>query len=317
MRAYLLSLGLLATVGFSLGTTLEPWFQNWQGNRTQSANMLQVALGDGRRLFSNHFFLKADAYFHNGYYPSIFDRRETSGPSHMEEAMQQDGEAAESEGGFLGEPRDWIDRFGRSFFPSQHTHLGSAAPQAGATAPDGHVHGEHCNHDHDDEAKPAGPAAGGVQEILPWLRLSAELDPQRVQTYILASYWLRTKLGKDAEAEQFLRDGLRANPGDCEILLELGRLYYEHRQDRSRARNVLEMALRSLQKRPPGEPNEDLFLYAQILNLLATLERELNNPAGAIAHYKMLLEMSPHKAAIQSWIDQLQTNQAPAAVAPR
>jgi hypothetical protein len=53
MRAYLLSLSLLATVAVSLSTSIEPWFQNWQGNRTKSANALQIALGDGRRLFAN------------------------------------------------------------------------------------------------------------------------------------------------------------------------------------------------------------------------------------------------------------------------
>jgi len=31
-------------------------------------------LGDGRRLFANHFFIMADVYFHSGYYPSVFDR---------------------------------------------------------------------------------------------------------------------------------------------------------------------------------------------------------------------------------------------------
>ena len=45
-------------------------------------------------------------------------------------------------------------------------------------------------------------------------------------------------------AEQFLREGLRSNPGNYEILLELGRIYYENRKDWvaaiNRFRNVVE-----------------------------------------------------------------------------
>jgi len=49
----------------------------------------------------------------------------------------------------------------------------------------------------------AHPSCGrNEREILPWLRLSAELDPQRVETYTVAAYWLRN-MGKIAEAEQF------------------------------------------------------------------------------------------------------------------
>ena len=76
MRAYLLSVFLLVMVAFSLATTLDPWFQSWAGSRTQSDNVLQVALGDSRRMFARHFFTKADAYFHKGFYPTIYDRKE-------------------------------------------------------------------------------------------------------------------------------------------------------------------------------------------------------------------------------------------------
>ena len=62
---------------------------------------------------------------------------------------------------FLGPPRDWIERFGRHFIITEHTHLQGAKER----------------------------------EILPWLRISAELDPQKIETYTVAAYWLRD-LGK-------------------------------------------------------------------------------------------------------------------------
>ncbi len=85
--------------------------------------------------------------------------------------------------------------FGRNFYPTVHTHL----------------HG------------------GNEREMLPWLKLSADLDPHELDAYLTASYWLRTSLHKPDEAEQFLREGLRANPDSYQILLELGRIYFYNR----------------------------------------------------------------------------------------
>src|SRR5213594_3793563 len=83
MRQALLTFCFLGTVCFSLTTYLEPWFEDWAGNRRKSANLLTVALGDSRRLFAKHFYVKADAYFHSGYYPTIYDNRPDSDQMHM------------------------------------------------------------------------------------------------------------------------------------------------------------------------------------------------------------------------------------------
>ena len=69
---YLILLLLLAAC-FSLATVLQGRASGWS-KRGQSDNMLNVLLGDGRRLFANHFFVQADVSFHSGYYPSIFDQ---------------------------------------------------------------------------------------------------------------------------------------------------------------------------------------------------------------------------------------------------
>src|SRR6185436_11333355 len=103
MRAYL-HFSLLAVVAFSLATTLEPWFQGWAGNRAQSSSLVQVALGDSRKLFAKHVFLKADAYFHNGYYPTIYDNNQGFEKAHIVEDMHESGE--EREANFLGKPLD-------------------------------------------------------------------------------------------------------------------------------------------------------------------------------------------------------------------
>ena len=68
--------------------------------------------------------------------------------------------------------------------------------------------------------------------------MSAELDPQRIDTYTVAAYWLRD-LGKVNDAEQFLRQGLLNNPDSYELLFDLGRLYYTDKHDPAQRAKVL------------------------------------------------------------------------------
>src|SRR5258708_3903046 len=265
MRTTWLVLSLSLTLGVSLATWLEPWFQTWAGNRAKSANVLSVALGDGRKLFASHFFAKADAYFHSGFYPTIFDNREAFQTPHMaEDAGAVSGHNQGDESTFLGKPRDWIDRFSRQFFPSVHTHLDEGGAR-GHTASTG---------DLGDNSE--------VREILPWLRLSSELDPNNVQTYTVTAFWLRERMGKVAEAEQFLREGLRANPGSYEILFELGRTFDENHHDPARARNLWELALRNWQRSEGPKEKPDKFSLNQILSHLAFLEESQGNYQQAI-----------------------------------
>jgi tetratricopeptide (TPR) repeat protein len=246
---------------FSLATVLQPRAVTW-GGHGQSDGVLKILLGDGRRLFANHFFVKADVYFHSGYYPSIFDQAAAPADSrHM--TTEEHGNAAEEEHekhmDFLGPPRDWIDRMGRHFIITKHTHL----------------------------------EGGSEREILPWLKLSAELDPQRVDVYTVAAFWLRVRLGKVKEADEFLREGLRANPNSYEILYELGRLYSENYHDAARARNVWELALRRWREQESGKPKPDNLALDEITMHLARLEEEQGNFARSIEYLNEAIKISP------------------------
>src|SRR5262245_6274816 len=207
---------LLLVGAVSLSTWLEPRFQLWNGSRTKSSDLLSVALGDSRRLFAKHFYVKADAYFHSGYYPSIFDERPDEDKLHMA-ANAGSGNHSEDLPA-RGQPNDWIDRFGRHFYPSVHTHLGEAKCNDSHHA-HGHVHGPDCKHD-DDDHHGASVEAREQRELLPWLKIAATLDPDRPETYITAAFWLRSHIGKVAEAEQFIREGLQQIPGEPELLFE-------------------------------------------------------------------------------------------------
>ena len=265
-------LALLFTLCFTLGTWLEGRRATWGTSRTQGDELLTFLLGDGRRLFANHFFAKADIYFHGGYYPSIFDQGRPSKerPWLVQSENEHETSEHEKEMDFLGPPRDWIERIGRHFYITEHTHL----------------HG------------------GSAREILPWLRLAAALEPERVETYTVAAYWLRKELGKAQEAEQFLREGLRANPDSSEILLELGRLYNENFGDSVRARNVCELALRKWHQQST-KPDPDWLLYREITAYLAHLEEKAGRLEEAVHYLEKLKKASPVPEAIQKQIDNL------------
>ena len=277
-----LSAAALLVLCFGLAAYLEVWFQSWQGSRTQTADALSTVLGDARRLFANHFFIKADVYFHSGYYPTVFDNREAFKTPHMaEDSGTVAGTNHGDETGFLGRPLDWIDAFSRNFFPTRHTHL----DEGGAA------------HDLADSAM--------LREILPWLRLSAELNPNDIRTYTVTAYWLRQRMGRPAEAEQFLRDGWRANPGSYEILFELGRLFDENHHDPARARNLWQAALLNWRKQESGKAKPDEFSFLEITSHLAKLEEKESNFDRALAYMEMWKTKSPSPGAIQHQIDEL------------
>ena len=277
---------LLGVSSVSLATLLQPHAAVW--SQQGRDNLLKVLLGDGRRLFAEHFARKADIYFHSGYYPSIFyqGKRESG---HLEEDHDPKHDAGheeehEKEQDFLGPPRDWVERMGRHFMITEHTHLDR----------------------------------GQEREILPWLKISAELDPQRVETYTVAAYWLANHLKKIPEAEQFLREGLRANPNSHEILFSLGRLYYDNYHDAGRARNVWELALRRWKEQEKDKPQPDKFGLQKIVMNLARLEEDEKHFPQAIAYLEVAKTLSPAPQAIQKQIDDLkqQLGSAPPASTP-
>ena len=300
-RPFVLLLLLLGVLCSGLAAKIDCWFVRWPGNHEASFDPLDVMLGGGQKLFATFFYREADVYYHSGYYPTIFDNRGAFETAHMAEdtgaiASHNRGE----EGGFMGPPLDFIDRFNRHFIPNRHSHLDEGGPT-------------------DDLSK-----SGEVREILPWLKISSELDPEDIQTYIVTAYWLRTRMGQVAEGERVLREGLRYNPNNPQLLYELGRVYYENYHNLPRARNIWEAAVRSWYAGMAGKPDsekfsfDNKFLLEQLQTHLALLEEDAGNFSAAITHLEQAKTVSPSPAELQKQIEELkeklsaQTN-APAA----
>jgi tetratricopeptide (TPR) repeat protein len=285
-RTFFLLLIALLIFCFGLGADLQSRRQALESRRGQSDNFFGLLLGDSSRIFANDFFVKADAYYHSGFYPTIFDNNKAFQTPHLAEdtgaiASRNNGE----ETGFLGEPRDWIDAFSRHFIPNRHTHLDAGGPT-------------------DDLSK-----SSDVREILPWLKLSTELDPDNVQTYTVTAYWLR-RMGKITEAEQVLYEGLRCNPGSYDILFELGRFFNESDHDTLRARNVWEAALHQWRAQSDADKKDSLRVGNDILVNLAQLEEKAGNYEHAIQCWEEAKQLSPNPDAIQQQINEVEKKMA-------
>jgi tetratricopeptide (TPR) repeat protein len=287
-KAPYLFLLLLLTICFSLAARLQPQMEMLRQN--QSTDLTAVLLGDSRRIFANHFFVKADAYFHSGFYPTIYDNQESFKTAHMaEDAGALKGKNQGDETAFMGKPHDFIEAFERNFMPSRHTHL----DEGGAMG---------TNQTAGDLGEEKG---GDVREILPWLKLSAELDPNRIETYAVTAYWLRSRMGKVNEAEDFLRQGLRANPRNPALLFELGRIYHEDRKDTARARNVWEVAASKLEEQKTPRTEQDDFMLFQVSLNLARLEEAETNLSAALDWLEKTKPLSPEPETVQKQIEDL------------
>lgn len=276
-----LALILLSVCCFTLATYLAPFFESIQSGRQTENSPLAALVGESRELFANQFFTMSDVYFHSGYYPSIFDATKHEEPSHLDVASHQAEsnavtEAADDDDNFLGKPKDWIDRFGRHFYPTIHTHLG-------------------------------GVKTG---EILPWLKLSAEMDPHRVNTYVTAAYWLRTSLNQPKEAEEFLREGLRQNPDSEEIFLELGRVYFYSKNDPRMARNLWDLGLRKWVEKDKAGKNPDPHVREELLAEMIREDEQVGNLKQELADLEELAKNSPSRTALEKSIQDVKARLA-------
>ena len=300
-RPFFLLLVALLVSCFGLAAHLQPQFQLMQLDNNHkkwvvdlhgpmhaltlsraSGDIFNVVLGDSRRMFANSFYVKADEYYHSGYYPTMFDDNAAFQTTHMAaDTGAVNDKNHGDEHGFLGPARNWIDAFGRNFFPDRHTHL--------------------------DEGGPADDLSGSekVGEILPWLKLSAELDPENVQTYTVTAFWLRMRMNNVKEADAILHEGLRNCPDSYDILFELGRLYYESYHDLDRARNVWEEGVRLWLKLDPEARKDNRLVMEQLTTHLAKLEEDKGNLPHALEWLQAAQKISGTPDVIGQQINRL------------
>lgn len=322
-----LAIGLLIVISFILAVSLSTRQSNAKIQGKSNSITAQL-LGDSRRLFANHFYIKADEYFHKGYYPSIFDQAaiadKDAKPAMTVGAVG--GNAHEGEVEWMEQPRDWIDRFSRHFFPSEHVHLDDGnfghdhdgdghQDHAPDEHDDSHDHDhdgdgiqDHSHEEHNDPVHGQTKNAGSdVSEILPWLGIAAELNPDRPEIYVTGAYYLRDRLNQVDEAEAFLREGWRNNPKSPAIIYELARIKEENRDQLDLARNLYRVAIRYWDETESTKEAPDNFLLMQILMRFAKAEQKAGNTSDAIAALKHLQTISPNPESIGRLIEEFES----------
>ena len=313
----LIFLFLLVLV-FTLATAVESEFKKSTAGVNDGGAFTKL-LGDGRRLFSGQSVEMADVYLHSGFYPSIFDEREKKGSkaieteedNHAEHKHDEHGNCVHEEDhaghkhdehgnclhdehvasepdehdkamGFMGQPRDPLDAFIRNFRVTQHSHLEN----------------------------------GEEREIIPWLKLAIELDPQAIETYAVTSFWLRKNLKRVEDARDILREGIRNNPKSFELLYAMGLIYEQDDKDDAKARNIWIGAKRFWEQQTSESKQASLDSYGKITVSLARLENEAGNLPLAIQYFELTKLTSPNPAVIQRQIDEIRSRIAGATNVP-
>ena len=139
-----------------------------------------------------------------------------------------------------------------------------------------------------DPREPHQHTAG--TELLPWYRLATLGDPHNVRSYMIGAWWLKTMRTPEqlAEAEKFVREGIKNNPTAFQMPLMLGYVLRARKDDAAALGAFKEAAELALKARPPGgEESARWTTYNEedagaACTLAVLLTRELVGPQEAL-----------------------------------
>ena len=127
-------------------------------------------------------------------------------------------------------------------------------------------------------------------ELLPWYRLATLGDPQNVRSYMIGAWWLKSmhKPEQLAEAERFVDEGIRNNPGSFQLHLMKGYILHQRSDEQPALKSFMRAADLALSQRTPGGRDdgkwstymEDDSNAACTMSVLLT--RELHGAAAAL-----------------------------------
>ncbi len=132
--------------------------------------------------------------------------------------------------------------------------------------------------------------------IMPLIRMATRLDPHFYQAYDFGGYHLAINLKKPKEGIHFLQEGLKNNPGQPELLLTLGQVYYIEGKY-LQAVFPLERALNGFSGRVER---------ANTLRLLAHSWRQLGKKDKALPYLKALLKLEPENPWARKQLEEIE-----------
>jgi tetratricopeptide (TPR) repeat protein len=155
------------------------------------------------------------------------------------------------------------------------------------------LHSKVSPHDH---AHAAGEF--GIREIMPWLDLTTRIDPQNLDGYLVAAFWLAGEAKRPDLALEVLNRAQQNIPFSYDVQLERGRLYLRT-GDRAMALQAFDAALRFWERAADSEDPNHLLDKAEALLYRALLREEAGNIADAAADLRDMLAVAPDRTAFR------------------
>ncbi len=146
----------------------------------------------------------------------------------------------------------------------------------------------------------------GVKEIMPWLRLATITDPHNVEAYLVASFWLRTKVNRPDLALDILKEAQWNNPMNARVQFAKARAYISRKQ-LSDALSTLSAGLAFLETKKTETGKQDKYLRSQLLSYRALLYEIKEQNSKAIKDYEEILDLFPKRKKLLDRIEALRS----------
>jgi hypothetical protein len=143
-----------------------------------------------------------------------------------------------------------------------------------------------------------------ISEIMPWLKFAMLADPHNTEIPMDAAFWMANSGERPDVALVILRDARISNPGNCELIVEEGRLFVRMNRFND-ARRMLDLARRQWPGELPPSSDDALRLKREGLLYTALLAEEAGNTRQAIEDLSALLAIYPKMNSIRQRIQNL------------
>lgn len=165
------------------------------------------------------------------------------------------------------------------------------------------IRNEVCPHQHRHLA-----GASNIVEIMPWLSFATRVNPQNLDGYLVAAFWLANEAKRPDLAINILEDAQCNIPYSYEVQLDKGRILL-HAGNRIPAKQAFTAAIAFWEKTADTGNSDDLLDKAEALLYRALLREAEGSTQGAIEDLRNMLAISPNRPAMRERLSQLESGQ--------
>lgn len=143
-------------------------------------------------------------------------------------------------------------------------------------------------------------------EVMPWLWLAVRTDPNNVEAYVTAAFWMAGEVGRPDLAMELMDEARTKNPRDYRVRLEQARLFLRMGEI-SRAWSAIGVArkLWDLRHDDLVDAEQALIDAAEILTYHGLLKEDRGDIPGAMADYTRILSWFPGRSGLRARLQRL------------